>query len=73
MLSADEQRKGMTRLGLGILGSIAMALLTAAIVTGLWYFLYGRREKRTPETPQTVTWRTSLILPPAYAVAHKRL
>jgi hypothetical protein len=32
-----------------------MAVLLAALIAGLWYFLRGRKEKRTPETPQTVT------------------
>ena len=31
-----------------------MAVLLAALIAGLWYFLRGRKEKRTPETPQTV-------------------
>ena len=72
MLSKDERRKSNTRLGVLILGSIATALLTAALVAGLWYFLRGRRDKRTPETPQTVTWRTSGDLPPAYTIVHSR-
>jgi hypothetical protein len=72
MLSKDEKQKSVTRLGVLILGSIATALLTAALVAGIWYFLRGRRDKQTPETPQTVTWRTSWDLLPAYAIARNR-
>lgn len=43
------------RLALWIFGSIGLAVVTAALVAGLWYFLRGRRDKRTPETPQNTT------------------
>jgi len=56
MLSADERRKSINRLAVAILGSIAAAVVTAALLAGLWYFMRGRRDKRTPETPQTITW-----------------
>ena len=68
MLSRDERQKSMLRLGVVILGSIGAALLTAALVAGLWYFLRGRRDKRAPETPQTVTWSTSHKIPDVCAM-----
>jgi hypothetical protein len=55
MPSNDLQSNPSARLALWIFGSIGVALLTAALVAGLWYFLRGRRDKRTPETPQNTT------------------
>jgi hypothetical protein len=43
------------RLGVAVITAIVMAVLLAALIAGLWYFLRGRKEKRTPETPQTVS------------------
>jgi len=55
MPSNDLQSNPSARLALWIFGSIGVALLTAALVAGFWYFLRGRRDKRTPETPQNTT------------------
>jgi len=72
MLSADERQKSINRLAVAILGSIAAAVVTAALLAGLWYFLRGRRDKRTPETPQTITWSTSHRFPVLHATAQMR-
>ncbi len=72
MLSEAERRKSVSRLAVAILGSIAAAVVTAALLAGLWYFLRGRRDKRTPETPQNITWRTSYQLPVRLATTQTR-
>ena len=54
MPATSTQPAATARLALWIFGSICVALVVAALVAGLWYFLRGRREKRTPETPQNM-------------------
>jgi hypothetical protein len=44
-----------TRLGVVVVTTVVVAVLLAALISGLWDYLYGRKEKRTPEMPQTTT------------------
>jgi hypothetical protein len=48
------KRATSKRLGGVVLTSIAMAVLIATLVAGIWYLLRGRREKSVPETPRTM-------------------
>lgn len=50
MLNEDKP----ARLGVVVVTTIVVAVLLSALISGLWYYLYGRKEKRTPETPQTM-------------------
>ena len=70
---SEELRKSVRRIGGLVLAAIGTAVLIAALIAGLWYFLRGRREQQTPETPQTTTLRTLHHFPPLLAsmrVAH---
>jgi len=48
MSSNDLPSNPSARLALWIFGSIGVAVVTAALVAGLWYLLRGARDKRTP-------------------------
>jgi hypothetical protein len=56
---------------LGVLIALVTVVLLAALATGIWYFLRGRKEiRQTPGTPQALTsvivseqrWRSFLSL-----------
>jgi hypothetical protein len=52
ILTEREVHNASRNLGGIVLGSIAVAVILAAIVAGIWYMFRGAKEKRTPETPQ---------------------
>jgi len=64
MTEQFETRTTSKRLGGVVLTSIAIAVLFAALAAGIWYFVRGARERRTPETPQT-----TLLLHPLRALS----
>ncbi len=55
MPETDKERPDVRALGLTVAGWIAAAVLVAALVVGIWYFLRGSKEKRSPEIPQQVS------------------
>jgi hypothetical protein len=55
MPDKGEQRQGVRVIGVTVVAWIAAAVLVAALVAGIWYFLRGSKEKRSPETPQHVS------------------
>jgi len=51
-LAEGEEKQAVRNRGWPVLGSMAAAVVVAAMVVGLWLLLRGNKDRRATETPQ---------------------